>query len=164
MGLIMKEILTTYTSYNTWANIRIANLLQENNSLLDIEVKSSFKSLRKTVHHIWDAELVWLARLEQKPWTWPPTAQFKNPAITDFLKTSIGFGEFVSGKDEDFISSTIDFKDSKGNSYTKKCWEMVMHCMNHSTYHRGQVITICRELGIVTLPSTDLITFLRESK
>ena len=36
--------------------------------------------------------------------------------------------------------------------------------MNHSTYHRGQIITILRELGVTTLPTTDLMAYFRETK
>jgi len=40
---------------------------------------------------------------------------------------------------------------------------MVHHCMNHSTYHRGQLITLARQLGMKEgVPSTDLLYFSRE--
>ena len=160
----MKHLLETYVDYNYWANKKIADILSSlDPELLNVEVKSSFPSLRKTTHHIWDAELVWLARMEQKPWTWPPTAQFKNPGITDFTKTSLEFSNFVKSKGEDFYHSEIAFKDSKGSPYTNKGWEMVMHCMNHSSFHRGQIITLLRELGVdQNLPATDLIRYFRE--
>ncbi len=40
--------------------------------------------------------------------------------------------------------------------------EAVLHCMNHSTFHRGQLITIFRQLGFKKLFSTDLIAFSRD--
>jgi uncharacterized damage-inducible protein DinB len=30
-----------------------------------------------------------------------------------------------------------------------------MHCMNHSTYHRGQIVTMGRNLGFTDAPMTD---------
>jgi len=41
---------------------------------------------------------------------------------------------------------------------------MIMHCMNHSTYHRGQIITLLRELGATEIPGTDMIAYIREIK
>jgi len=35
--------------------------------------------------------------------------------------------------------------------------------VNHSTYHRGQVSTQLRQLGL-TPPNTDLITYLRQAR
>ena len=60
--------------------------------------------------------------------------------------------------------SSNNYKDTRGNSHTNTHWEMIMHCMNHSTYHRGQIVTILREGGVTTIPSTDLIAYLREKK
>jgi uncharacterized damage-inducible protein DinB len=34
-------------------------------------------------------------------------------------------------------------------------FEYIMHYANHSTYHRGQVVTIGRNLGFTDAPMTD---------
>jgi uncharacterized damage-inducible protein DinB len=36
---------------------------------------------------------------------------------------------------------------------------MMQHVVNHSTYHRGQVVTMLKQLG-VQVPSTDLLLYL----
>jgi uncharacterized damage-inducible protein DinB len=53
--------LRQYTKYNYWANeILLSIILNElNNEKLDKTIISSFPSLRKTVYHLWDAELIW---------------------------------------------------------------------------------------------------------
>jgi len=38
---------------------------------------------------------------------------------------------------------------------------MVRHAVDHSTYHRGQIVTLLRQVG-VTPPNTGLIVFYRE--
>jgi uncharacterized damage-inducible protein DinB len=158
----MKELINTYLDYNLWANKRITAVVTSiNPSLYDVEVKSSFPSLRKTVHHIWDAELAWLARLKKEVVSWPPSAQFKDPAIDDFLKTSDAFVDYVKSKGDNFLSEISPYKDSKGAQHSNLHSEMIMHCMNHSTYHRGQLVTILRGLGVTEIPSTDLITWYR---
>jgi uncharacterized damage-inducible protein DinB len=157
-----KELILQYVNYNCWANQCIADVLVKTDpSLLDQEVKSSFPSLRKTVHHIWDAELAWMSRMKGEVLAWPPTAQFKNPAIDQFVQTSQDFADFVNSKDEAFLNTETTYKNSKGETYTTINSGIIMHCMNHSTYHRGQLITLLREVGVTVLPSTDLIAFLR---
>jgi len=43
--------------------------------------------------------------------------------------------------------------------------ELTQHCINHSTYHRRQLITIARSIGIdKNLPSTDFFFFISLQK
>src|ERR1022692_4638239 len=114
----MKALILQQANYNVWANKRIADLLLKNPSLLDIEVKSSFPSLRKTVHHIWDAELIWYSRMQGKNLPWPPTEHlFKNPAIDKFVETSQEFARFVENVDDHFLKSATSYRNSKGISH-----------------------------------------------
>lgn len=161
----VKKLILRQVNYNYWANKRLADvLLKIDPALLDKEVKSSFPSLRKTVHHIWDAELAWMLRLKGEVVNWPPSAQFKNPGIDQFLTASKNFIEFVESKDETYFDNSTTYKNIKGETYTTVNNGIIMHCMNHGSFHRGQLITILRELGISDLPATDLIVFLRQSK
>lgn len=63
----MKDIYQMYCRYNVWANERLtglfANLPEE---LADKTIESSFPSVKKTILHIWDAELIWLKRLKEE--------------------------------------------------------------------------------------------------
>lgn len=161
----MKDLIVQQCSYNVWANKRIAQLLNRiDNTLLDKEVLSSFNSLRETVHHIWDAEIIWLSRMQQKTVNWPPTNVFVNPTITQFVETSEEFLAFVRSKDEVFLNNSTSYKNSKGETFTTLNSGIIMHCMNHSTFHRGQIVTMLRGLGVTDLLSTDLIGYLREKK
>ncbi len=158
----MKNLIDNYIDYNLWANKRTAEMLTSiDKSLLDAEVKSSFSSLRKTVHHIWDAELVWMARLKKELVNWPPSAQFVDPAIDDFLKTSEAFYRYVKCQGDNFLNQIAEYKDSRGTQHSNTHAEMIMHCMNHGTYHRGQIVTMLRELGVTTIIGTDLIIYFR---
>ena len=39
-------------------------------------------------------------------------------------------------------------------------WKLVMHLMNHGSYHRGQLATMLRQAGVKP-PATDLMVFYR---
>lgn len=164
----MKEILTNYTNYNLWANTKLLNLLKEIDAArLDKELKSSFQSINKTVCHIWGAEDIWHQRLNGIE---KPTAAGFNysrdaiKAIDSALKMSAMFNKFVESKDESYFQTYQSYKDLKGNSHSNPHWQIIMHCMNHSTYHRGQIVTMLREVGITTIPSTDMMGYFREAK
>ncbi len=52
------------------------------------------------------------------------------------------------------------FLNSKGVKSTLPTWQIVLHVVNHGSYHRGQVATLLRQSGF-TPPGTDLIMFYR---
>ncbi|MBL0144961.1 MAG: DinB family protein [Chitinophagaceae bacterium] len=40
-------------------------------------------------------------------------------------------------------------------------YQMLLHLFNHATYHRGQLITMLRQLGADKIPATDFSAFCR---
>jgi len=162
----MKNTLLPYTSYNLWANTKLLDVLKSLDvSLLDKEIKSSFPTLRKTMHHVWSAEEVWHKRLHGESLASLPDPGNDFPVFTKQLTSrSQSFIDLVNKKDESYLQQPNSYKDTRGNSHTNLHWQMIMHCMNHSTFHRGQVVTMLREHGITSIPVTDLIAYFREMK
>jgi len=164
----MKNTLETYTSYNLWANTKITDALKSiTPSLIDKETPSSFPSLRKTTYHIWGAEELWWRRLHGESLSKVPAMDFAGSyqeATKFFLSVSKKFSELAKEKDENYLQSPNTYKDTRGNSWTNQNWQMIMHCMNHSTFHRGQLVTMMRAVGVTTIPATDMIVYFREQK
>ncbi len=52
----------------------------------------------------------------------------------------------------------------KGEEFIQENRQIIYHCMNHSTFHRGQIISQLRTLGVDKLQATDFIVYLRELK
>ena len=53
----------------------------------------------------------------------------------------------------------IQFRD--GTTLEQQMGATMRHCMNHSTYHRGQITNFLRMLGARAV-GTDLVTYYRE--
>jgi uncharacterized damage-inducible protein DinB len=155
----LSSLVRQYASYNFWANSTLINWLRMKPlSQLEEYVPSSFPSLRETLIHIWDTERFWLAVAQEKEL---PVSFRKEgfEGTTDevfdgLLETSEAFLNFVNGLEEDQFSRHVEL-DTPWVSGTKSRFEFIHHCMNHSTYHRGQVITIGRVLGYKDAPMTD---------
>lgn len=160
-----KELIVQYVSYNYWANERVGGWLQGLTAeVLDKELMSSFPSIRKTVFHIWDAEFIWLSRLQGSSLKNFPNAEYDNRTpILSFINVSEQFRNYISVQEEIFFEQETTYSNLKGQSYTTANTGIIMHCMNHSTFHRGQLVTMLRNAGISNLQSTDLITYLRET-
>ena len=162
-GIEIKNLLVQQTAYNFWANDRIAQFVADRPELIGQLTNSSFETIEKTIHHIWDAELIWFGRLQGKALPWPPTAHlFPNASIVDFVNTSKEWARLLENAAAFFLDGSTTYRDSKGVTYETANTGIVMHCMNHSAYHRGQVITQLHQLGVSrSLPNTDLIGYLR---
>lgn len=159
----MKEIIVQHVRYNFWANERLVSLFNTVlTDYLDKEVSSSFQSIRKTFLHVWDAEHIWQCRLNNQSFGLLP-GKMENPDLSGLLKCSSDWIDYVEKQDETFFLLSTKYQNMKGDWFANKNSGIIMHCMNHSTFHRGQIIAIARQLGYQgPVPSTDLITYLRE--
>lgn len=164
----MKTLLTSLSDYNLWANKRIIELIQTSSEdIIDTTIESSFPSVRKTIYHIWDTQVIWLNRLQGISLnTWPSKEYDDAFAGYDlyFIQQSIDFQRFIQTRSDGYFESTCFYKTLNGKDEQTKNWQIILHCMNHSTYHRGQLITMLRGLGFSKLISTDYITYNRENE
>jgi uncharacterized damage-inducible protein DinB len=144
--------------YNAWANRTIFDAVAQ----LPAEqyfrdLKSSYGGIHGTLAHIVWAEQLWLHRWLGKP----------NPAVpqeTD-LKSVWEAVEaertsFLTDFTEHRLEETRLVKPSSGGEYVHTYRQMFRHFINHSSYHRGQIVTFLRQLGHKP-PSTDLILYYR---
>jgi uncharacterized damage-inducible protein DinB len=52
-----------------------------------------------------------------------------------------------------------------GNPMQTAICDMIIHCVQHSTFHRGQIVTIAHTLHMkAPIPATDYIRFVRDQK
>jgi uncharacterized damage-inducible protein DinB len=58
------------------------------------------------------------------------------------------------------IEKRIEYRNTKGDVYENSVGELFFHIINHSTYHRGQIITKLKEGGAI-VPATDYIFYKR---
>jgi uncharacterized damage-inducible protein DinB len=163
--MLVNDIQTLY-KYNYWAHHRLFNIVK---TVPDQEYQkdlgSSHGGLHGTLVHIMSAEEIWLKR-----WKGEPTAGLHKPeefktfdAITDYWKkVESSMTDFCEKlRTDNDLERRVTYKDIRGNSYTQLLSHMMLHMINHSTYHRGQIVTMLRQLNITPV-STDLIGYYRE--
>lgn len=162
------DMLLEYAQYNYWANERLTTLLEAHPDVIDIEIPSSFPTIRRTVNHMWDAETIWLKRLQGVSLDYWPSERYGGDgmAFLDlWLSVSGAFITLIRENGQSFIESEIQYKTTAGKPYRNYAWEIIMHILNHGTYHRGQLVTMLRQLGVDhDLPATDMIYYFREKQ
>jgi uncharacterized damage-inducible protein DinB len=152
-------------SYNEWANARIlacAERLTEEQYTAPLV--SSFPTIRDTLSHIVSAEWVWVQRWKGvNPRAAPKWATDATPAQ---LRAAL---HDVEAQRRDLLQSTGDadldrpisfvYLSGAGGSHT--LMEVLLHVVNHSTFHRGQIVTMLRQVGAEPVP-TDIVVYFSE--
>jgi len=162
---VTPEEFRTLYDYNSWANHRSVDSCAALTA--DQFVKnlgSSFGSVRDTLAHIMHGEWVWLERFEgRSPSTFPAADPYGN---LDSLRARWAEIErnllaFVAGLKQADIDRVFEYKTINYGVYKNPMGQSLQHLVNHGTYHRGQIATMLRQLGVKPT-ATDLIHFYRE--
>jgi uncharacterized damage-inducible protein DinB len=151
-------------AFNRWANQQI---LQAVGALprdqFERDMGSSFRSVRDTLVHIMSAEWVWLARWNGSS----PTAVPADWVDHGLARIEEGWAmldaelqRFVEALQEPDLDRLIAYRNIAGTPFSTPLSQMLRHVVNHSSFHRGQVVTMLRQLGAAA-PATDLIVFCR---
>lgn len=160
----IEDIRTLY-DYNAWANHRTLEACAPvTPEQFTRSLGSSFSSLRDTLAHIYGAEWIWLERWHGRmPAGLPSSLDFPDLDTTRrrLAEVDRNLVDYVASLNAGDLQRLMEIKTTAGVGYVQPLWQMLQHLANHSTYHRGQVTTLLRQLGAKAV-ATDLIFFYRE--
>lgn len=152
------------SQYNAWANRRTLDSLQS----LDQErftrnLHASHGSIRGTLTHLAAAEWIWLERWNgRSPSSLLPETEFESVALATQRVTEIDrqLLSYVEALDASDLEVVKDYCSTEGKLYSNVLHDMLQHVINHSSYHRGQIASLLRQVGAVP-QQTDLILYFR---
>jgi len=109
--------------------------------------------------HVLNAQHIWAKRILGEKviygvWQEHKKTDFKPISFNNFKMIQV----CLATKDLDEV---VVYKNSKGEEFKDTVGEVLLHMFNHSTYHRGQIITLLKNNGIEP-PATDYIIFKRK--
>lgn len=164
----MKKLLDQYAFYHFWANNVIASAMKDlPEALYTQQVASSFPSLIETVQHLWNAESIWWQRMKLAEQVVPPGETFTGnwqQRLAAWLQQSEQWQQWVLAAQERMFEHEFIYYNSKKEKFKQPVYQVLMQVFNHGTYHRGQLITMMRQLNISTVPNTDFISWSRSHK
>ena len=166
-----EDIRSVY-AYDQWANRRVieaARLLAAEDFTRDL--KASFGSVRGTLVHILGSKCFWLQlwrgeSLEEVVGREPEWEQARFADVTvleaRWSTTDHDVQLFLQSLTDERLKTRMAFQFFPGQPWEFSLAHLMQHVVNHSSYHRGQVVTLLRQLGHAP-PATDFLEFLRES-
>ena len=158
--------LRTLLDYHYWARTRILDAADQLATAdFTKDMGSSYPSVRDTLAHIYGAEVVWCARWHgEAPSALPPATDYPDAATLRraWNDHEVKVRRFFDSLGEDGIHGEIEYSTIAGKLYRQEFSQMLLHVVNHATYHRGQATTMLRQLQAAPPKSTDLVVFFRE--
>ena len=159
-------MLAQYAAYNHWANNRLIEVINNlTDEQIDREIISSFTSIKKTILHLWDVENIWWQRMklvEVQVWQSDNYNGSLMELNNHLLAQSKQWKEWIDLATEAALEHEFIYKNSKKDQFKQPVYEMLLHLFNHQSYHRGQLVTMLRQVDDKDIPNTDLISFLRK--
>ncbi|MDJ1505875.1 DinB family protein [Xanthocytophaga agilis] len=158
-----KKYFLELADYTIWANgIIIKWLNQINDEQWEQVICSSFSSIKQTTLHIVSAQKIWIDYWKNIPEPAFLSVEFKGTK-TDLIeiwdKLSNDLKNFIEIYPEDKYLQPVTFRWPRGGEGKMEFWQSFTHMLNHTTYHRGQLVTLLRQANFTALTSTDLATY-----
>jgi len=161
--------------YNHWANEQtFAAVSPVPRADFVREVGKGPSSIRSTLTHVVWSEWIWLqrwtgaCRLVFQPADFarvPPAFLFppEDYATVDALQersraVATGTSAFLETLDPARLHEVTDYETVTGETWSRPLWRQLYHAVNHSSYHRGQVALLLRQLGHTPAP-TDFVAY-----
>jgi len=141
-------------AYDAWANQEVLTCLRA--------ARAPLPQALKWMSHIFAAERLWMERLEQKPQTLPVWAEFTaEECERQAAELPALWKNYLAAGSEADLATTVTYQNSKGETWSSRKDDILMHVLIHSTHHRGQVAAAMRAAGF-TPPYTDFIHSIRQ--
>ncbi len=107
-------------------------------------------SLHKLLVHTMAAQWVWLSR-----WKGHDLRRLEDttdyPTRESLLKrwpqVHADFSEFILAQTALTLAAPLTYRNTRGDQFTLPLGELILHCLDHGTYHRGQVNSLIKLAG-----------------
>jgi uncharacterized damage-inducible protein DinB len=154
--------------YNAWANELVFDAvakLPEGEAAK--ERRSGSKNIVHTLNHNHVIALIWQAHLEGRAHGFTARNTESHPPLHELWRTQRTIdGWYVELSDrlsEAELNETVNFILVGGNEGVMTREEILLHVVNHTTYHRGYVADMFHQVP-ARPPTMDLPVFLREKR
>jgi uncharacterized damage-inducible protein DinB len=146
----MKEYFLKLYQYNAWSNARVLKCLQRQNV--------EDEKILTLMGHIVAAQFLWLHRIKGLPQ--PDVKLWGTYRLEDLKPMAEDAGKrwlkFVES--EDNFNRELSYTNYVGEPYTNNVEMIMIHLVNHSSYHRAQIAMLLRQKGLEPI-NTDFITY-----
>ncbi|WP_095598213.1 DinB family protein [Pseudomonas sp. PIC25] len=155
------------TRYKRWADqtffASLATLAPEE---LDRQRVGPMKTMMATLNHMYVVDRIWQAHLLGREHGFTSRQAMPYPELAELWRAqqevNDWYVDWAAGQTEGALAKPIDFAFVSGNRGTMTAGAMLLHVVNHGSYHRGWLVQIYFEIPAMP-PMTDLSVYLTEA-
>lgn len=153
----LKTSIRNSVDYNIWVTEQLVNWLSNYpEELLQKECPSSFSSIAKTLKHISDTQLYWSSMIRETPipgFDYMATDVDVKIEMANLLNEAKVLATYVKENNEAMSERRLIESEWFSSNFPK--YEYLQHLIIHTTYHRGQIVTIGHNIGVLKAPMMD---------
>jgi uncharacterized damage-inducible protein DinB len=155
------------TRYNAWANERLfAALAQLPDGEATAKRKTGFGNMVATLNHAHVVDLIWQGHLLAQPHGFTSRTAEVEPGLQELRAAQVRidqwYSSYADGVSDGQHDETVHFKFVDGGAGAMTRGDILLHVVNHKTYHRGYVADLLYQAGSRP-PVMDLPVFLRDA-
>jgi uncharacterized damage-inducible protein DinB len=134
-------------AYDHWANREcVGSIRKAAETSLSAPVQ---QELVKRIAHILSAEKLWLERIQQERQSmpvWPDSTIEQCVALAD--KMASAWKVYLANISKEELDKNFEYRNTRGEAWSSRVEDVLMHVIMHSAYHRGQIATQMRRAGV----------------
>ena len=157
----------TLTRYKAWADdtfLSVVEILPESDLVAPRPIV--FGSLIRTLNHSYSMDFVWQCHLLGVPHGLTTRSPVDHPPIQQLAESQRQmdhwYVNYADSLSRDQLGEVVEFEFIGGGPGAMSREDILLHVVNHTTYHRGHIADMLYHLRI-SPPTTDLPVFLRAS-
>lgn len=163
----LNSTVSKLVSYKSWANkVTFTSLSHIPEKELYKEYLTKFKSIANTLNHAYVVDDIFKCHLENIPHSYTSRNTDVCPSFGDLWNKQqlidewyVNYSKALSGNS---CGKTISFEFIDGGQGEMTISEILLHVVNHGTYHRGFVSMMMSQIP-ENMPANDLTVYLRDA-
>jgi uncharacterized damage-inducible protein DinB len=160
------ETATLLTNYNAWADDVLFGAIAKLPANEVYRTRNTlFGSMLGTLNHNYQVDLIWRAHLLGEDHGFSTRRDLLHPEFDGLVKaqTAINhwFVEWAESQNPESLKESVSFRFVSGKHAVMAKGGILLHIINHKTYHRGWVCEMFFDAGAKP-PETDLSVYLCE--
>jgi len=156
MAMAISALITKLINYKAWANKGIYSALDE----AQPRMTEDFPVAVAILDHTHAVDCIFRAHLTGAAHSYAAARSACQPLFAELsamaAATDDWYVSYVRSVSDDALEQKIDFQFTDGQPAKLSRAEMLLHVVNHGTYHRGNVGIIMQKNGL--MPNKDVLT------
>lgn len=146
----MKTFFEKWYSYNAWANRKLIKCLEQQHV--------SDEKILTVMGHLLSANFIWLNRIKGLPKSeYKLWGEYTLPQLASMIEEADKLWmEFIEATGN--FNQVLKYNNYVGDYFENNVEQIMIHLVNHGSYHRGQVAMLLRQKGFEPV-NTDYITY-----